>query len=156
MDTSLNLIDYVHFTNLASILILSCPVLRGILLGFPIRSYVKIWYFAVWKVKFLPLETRLQQKCWGKKNATQKLWMTRQCVYNSCFPSHCRDFLSYTSSLCSCDRASWAKLEEREYQKDATILMFIINYCLNMFRASLCPSSGEQRPCITAYGVLRW
>ena len=31
--------------------------------------------------------------------------------------------------------------------------MFIINYCLNMFRTSLCPSSGEQRPCITAYGV---
>ena len=29
----------------------------------------------------------------------------------------------------------------------------IINDCHNMFRASLCPSSGEQRPCITAYGV---
>ena len=25
--------------------------------------------------------------------------------------------------------------------------MFIINFCLNLFRASLCPSSGEQRPC---------
>ena len=25
--------------------------------------------------------------------------------------------------------------------------MFIINFCLNVFRASLCPSSGEQRPC---------
>ena len=34
--------------------------------------------------------------------------------------------------------------------------MFIINFCLNMFQASLCPSSGEQRPCVTAYGVLRW
>jgi len=34
--------------------------------------------------------------------------------------------------------------------------MFIINLCLNMFRASLCPSSGEQRPCVTAYGVLSW
>ena len=34
--------------------------------------------------------------------------------------------------------------------------MFIINFCLNMFRASLCPSSGEQRPCVTPYGVLRW
>jgi len=32
--------------------------------------------------------------------------------------------------------------------------MFIINFCLNMFRASLCPSSGEQRPCVTAYGIL--
>ena len=27
---------------------------------------------------------------------------------------------------------------------------------LNMFRASLCPSSGEQRPYVTACGVLRW
>ena len=34
--------------------------------------------------------------------------------------------------------------------------MFIINFCLNMFQASLCPSSGEQRPCVIAYGVLRW
>jgi len=34
--------------------------------------------------------------------------------------------------------------------------MYIINFCLNMFRPSLCPSSGEQWPCVTAYGVLRW
>jgi len=34
--------------------------------------------------------------------------------------------------------------------------MLIINFCLNMFRLSLCPSSGEQRPCVTACGVLRW
>jgi len=34
--------------------------------------------------------------------------------------------------------------------------MFIINFCLNMFRASLCPSSEEQRPCVTAFGVLFW
>ena len=29
-------------------------------------------------------------------------------------------------------------------------------HCLNMFRASLCPSSGEQRPCVTGYVVLLW
>jgi hypothetical protein len=34
--------------------------------------------------------------------------------------------------------------------------MFIIYFCLNMFRELLCPSSGEQRPCVTAYSVLRW
>jgi len=34
--------------------------------------------------------------------------------------------------------------------------MFIIKFCLNMFRASLCPSSGEQKPYVTACGVLRW
>jgi hypothetical protein len=33
--------------------------------------------------------------------------------------------------------------------------MFIINFYLNMFRASLCPSSGEQSP-VTAFGVLFW
>jgi len=27
---------------------------------------------------------------------------------------------------------------------------------LNMFRTSLCPSLGEQGPCVTARGVLRW
>jgi len=35
--------------------------------------------------------------------------------------------------------------EERENQQDATIICFNINFYLNMFRASLCPSSGEQR-----------
>jgi len=33
--------------------------------------------------------------------------------------------------------------------------MFISNFCLNMFPASLCPSSGEQSP-VTAFGVLFW
>ena len=42
--------------------------------------------------------------------------------------------------------------EERERERKKTNsrcnnLMFIINFCLNMFRGSLCPSSGEQRPC---------
>ena len=32
---------------------------------------------------------------------------------------------------------------KREDQQDATIRCLIINFCLNMFRASLCPSSGE-------------
>ena len=30
----------------------------------------------------------------------------------------------------------------------------IINFCLNMFRASLCPSSGEQRPCYCIWSVV--
>jgi len=32
--------------------------------------------------------------------------------------------------------------------------MVIINFCLNMFRASLCPSSGEQRPCYCIWCVV--
>ena len=34
--------------------------------------------------------------------------------------------------------------------------MFIINYCLNMFRTSLCPSSGEQRLCYCIWYILVW
>ena len=37
--------------------------------------------------------------------------------------------------------------EEREKPTRFNNQMFIINCCLNMFRASLWPSSGEQRPC---------
>jgi hypothetical protein len=34
--------------------------------------------------------------------------------------------------------------------------MFIINFCLNMFRASLCLSSGEQRLCYCIWCILVW
>jgi len=32
--------------------------------------------------------------------------------------------------------------------------MFIINFYLNMFQASLCPSSGEQRPCYCIWCIV--
>jgi len=32
--------------------------------------------------------------------------------------------------------------------------MFIINFCLNMYRASLWPSSGKQRPCYCIWCVV--
>ena len=32
--------------------------------------------------------------------------------------------------------------------------MFVINFCLNMFRTSLCPSSGEQMPCYCIWCVV--
>jgi len=32
--------------------------------------------------------------------------------------------------------------------------MFIINFCLNMLQATLCPSSGEQRPCYCIWCVV--
>ena len=32
--------------------------------------------------------------------------------------------------------------------------MFIINFCRNMFRTSLCPSSGEQWPCYCIWCVV--
>jgi len=56
-----------------------------------------------------------------------------------------------------CDRTSWANCEERERERKKTNKMqqsdVYYQHCLNMFRASLCPSSGEQRPCVTACGV---
>ena len=42
---------------------------------------------------------------------------------------------------------------KREDQQDATIRCLLLA-CLNMFRASLCPSSGEQRPCYCIWCVL--
>jgi len=53
-------------------------------------------------------------------------------------------------TLCSCDRASWVKREERKPTRCNNIddLFPIVDvdywHCLNMFRASLCPSSGER------------
>ena len=46
--------------------------------------------------------------------------------------------------------------EVREKTNKMQQLDVYYQYFLNMFRASLCPSSGEQRPCVTACGVLRW
>jgi len=50
------------------------------------------------------------------------------------------------------------KILKREREKTNKMQHSDVYYqhCLNMFRASLCPSSGEQRPCVTACGVLRW
>ena len=55
-----------------------------------------------------------------------------------------------------CDRASWANCEVREKTNKMQQLDVYYQHFLNMFRSSLCPSSGEQRPCVTARGVLRW
>ena len=52
--------------------------------------------------------------------------------------------------------SSWFFLSTLNYDARSTTHQFIINFCLNMFRASLCASSGVLRPCVTAYGVLRW
>ena len=42
----------------------------------------------------------------------------------------------------------------REKTKKCNNYMFIINFCFNMFRASLCSSSGEQRPCYWIWCVV--
>jgi len=46
--------------------------------------------------------------------------------------------------LGSCDRASWTQGEERETNKMQLIRCLLSNGYFNMFRASLCPSSGEE------------
>ena len=66
----------------------------------------------------------------------------------------------YKHSLCSCDRALWAKHEERlptrcnNIDDLLSIPDVIIDYCLDMFRASLCPSSGEKTTCYCIWGLL--
>jgi len=49
---------------------------------------------------------------------------------------------------------------KKEYQQDATIYMIycqfqmlIIDYSLDMFQASLCPSSGEKTTCYCIWGI---
>jgi len=49
---------------------------------------------------------------------------------------------------------------KKEYQQDATIYMIycqfqilIIGYSLDMFRASLCPSSGEKTTCYCIWSI---
>jgi len=63
---------------------------------------------------------------------------------------------SQKGALGFCDRASWANCEVRGKTNKMQQLDVYYQYFLNMFRASLCPSSGEQRRCVTANGVLRW
>ena len=66
----------------------------------------------------------------------------------------CQFYDKNLHALGFCDCASWANCKEREKKPTrCNNQMFIINFCLNMFRASSCPSSGEQRPCATACGV---
>ena len=50
------------------------------------------------------------------------------------------------------------QIVKREREKTNKMQQSDVYYqqCLNMFRASLCPSSGEKIPCVTACGVLRW
>ena len=53
----------------------------------------------------------------------------------------------YWLALGFCDRASWANCEVREKTHKMQQLDVYYQYFLNMFRASLCPSSGEQDVC---------
>ena len=59
----------------------------------------------------------------------------------------------WCSCFCVCyvtSSETWGELSVGWRERKPTSYnnhMFIINFCLDMFRASLCPSSGEQRPC---------
>ena len=55
--------------------------------------------------------------------------------------------LNSTGSSGFCDRASWANCEVREKTNKMQQLDVYYQHFLNMFRASLCPSSGEQDVC---------
>jgi len=61
----------------------------------------------------------------------------------------------HTRTLGSCDRASWAKCEERENEKDATIRCLLstsVSTCFGHDYAHL----QENKDRVTAYGVLSW
>jgi len=46
------------------------------------------------------------------------------------------------------------EMDEERNPTRCNNFMFIINFCHNMFRASLCPFSGEQRPCYCIWCVV--
>ena len=50
-----------------------------------------------------------------------------------------------------CQTVQYMKIENHQ---ESTIRRLLLNFCLIMFRASLCPSSGEQRPCYCIWCVL--
>ena len=52
-----------------------------------------------------------------------------------------------SQTLGFCDRASWANCEVRKKTNKMQQLDVYYQHFLNMFRASLCPSSGEQDVC---------
>jgi len=53
-----------------------------------------------------------------------------------------------------CHCASWANCEKWEKTNKMQQSDVYYQHCLNLFQASLCPSSGEQRLYVTACGVL--
>ena len=56
--------------------------------------------------------------------------------------------------MCRENENKYIMCEEREKPTRCKNQTFIINFRLNMFRASLCPSSGEQRPCYCIWCVV--
>ena len=55
--------------------------------------------------------------------------------------------MTYKEALGFCDRASWANCEVREKTNKMLQLDVYFQQFPNIFRASLCPSSGEQDVC---------
>ena len=59
-------------------------------------------------------------------------------------------------ALVSCDRASWAKCEERENQQDAAIRCLLSTSVSTCFVHHYAHLQENKDPCVTAYGVLSW
>ena len=58
-----------------------------------------------------------------------------------------KELKNHFLALGFCNRASWANCEVREKTNKMQQLDVYYQHFLNMFRASLCPSSGEQEVC---------
>ena len=111
--------------------------------------------------KFAEFRTPTSLDVWTKGSEILKLPSVRNCftlaMTNKLVVKKLQQTV-HSTLLCSCDRASWVKREERKPTRRNNIddLLSIVDvdywHCLNMFRASSCPSSGE-RPSVTACGV---
>ena len=100
---------------------------------------------AIWYLSFF--SRKLSRKFNFHQNLTRIIGNLHECTFV---------IICLFQALGLCDRTSWANCEEREKTNKMQQSDVYYQHCLNMFRASLCPSSGEQRPCVTACGMLRW
>ena len=63
-------------------------------------------------------------------------------------------FLHHLCAMCKYEHIQVYEAYEEGRPTRCNNYMFIINFCLNMFRASSYPSSGEQRPCYCIWCVV--
>jgi len=110
------------------------------------------------------LENCLSQSEWGwqgRGGSNRETGCANTPTFSTPVVLHTHPPMKMEQTLCSetlgsCDRVSWANCEVREKTNKMQQSDVYYQHCFNMFRASVCPSSGEQRPCVTACGVLRW
>jgi len=117
------------------------------------------WFVASLLLQRHMFHPRSVYEIWGRQSGTRRVFWPSTYVFSCHYHSTHAPYSSSTTFLCSCDRASWAKREERIPTRCNNIddLLPIADvdcdYSLDMFRASLCPLSGEKTTCYCIWSV---